>query len=307
MLEMPVDRDIRVGNELEAELARERNIALAARVAKDRSRFATDGQSELEKSAFTGHRWRCKEFPALAHAVAEPSGDDYTSKMTLPHMPAAVIFDMDGLIFDTEALYQAAFLAAATAGGHDLPMAVIQSTIGVPWVRSRVLLQERMGADFPIDQYFARMIEHFELLAATQLRLKPGVVELLDFLDQIEMPRCIATSSAHSTVQGHLAAHALVDRFHAVIGHGDYVASKPSPDPFLTAAKRLGVEPALCLALEDSYNGVRSASAAGMMTIMVPDLLSPTPEIQSMCTGVASDLHAVRKLIMTASSAGIVG
>ena len=79
-------------------------------------------------------------------------------------------------------------------------------------------------------------------------------------------------------------------------------ASKPSPDPFLTAAKRLGVEPAHCLALEDSYNGVRSASAAGMMTFMVPDLLSPTPEIQSLCTGVVSDLHAVRELILTASA-----
>jgi HAD superfamily hydrolase (TIGR01509 family) len=214
-------------------------------------------------------------------------------------MPAAVIFDMDGLIFDTEALYQEAFLAAATAGDHDVPPEVIQRTIGVPWARSRVLLLEHMGSDFPIDRYFAQMIRHFELLAATQLRLKPGVVELLDVLDQLDMPRCIATSSAHSTVQSHLSAHGLVDRFHAVIGHGDYAASKPSPDPFLTAAKRLGVDPALCLALEDSYNGVRSASAAGMMTFMIPDLLAPTPEIQSLCTGVVSDLHAIRQLILS--------
>jgi HAD superfamily hydrolase (TIGR01509 family) len=222
--------------------------------------------------------------------------------MTLPRRPAAVIFDMDGLIFDTETLYQEAFLAAATAGGHDLPIAVIQRTIGVTWVQSRVLLLEEMGSEFPIDQYFAHMKGHFDVLAATRLQLKPGVVELLDLLDQLDMPRCIATSSAHSTVQSHLSAHGLADRFHTVIGHGDYAASKPSPDPFLTAAKRLGVEPAHCLALEDSYNGVRSASAAGMMTFMVPDLLSPTPEIQSLCTGVVSDLHAVRELILTASA-----
>jgi len=241
------------------------------------------------------------------HAVAELRGINYTWKMTLPHMPVAVIFDMDGLIFDTETLYQEAFRAAAAVGGHDLPTAVIQRTIGVPWVQSRVLLLEQMGPDFPIDQYFAQMIGHFELLAATQLRLKPGVVELLDFLDQLAMPRCIATSSAHSTVQSHLSAHGLADRFHAVIGHGDYVASKPSPDPFLTAAKRLGVAPSLCLALEDSHNGVRSASAAGMMTFMVPDLLGPTPEIQSLCTGVVSDLHAVRELILAASAARVAG
>jgi len=227
--------------------------------------------------------------------------------MKLPHMPVAVIFDMDGLIFDTETLYQEAFLAAATVGGHDLPKAVIQRTIGVPWVQSRVLLLEEMGSDFPIDVYFTQMTAHFDLLAATQLRLKPGVVELLDCLDLFDMPRCIATSSAHATVQSHLCAHGLADRFHAVIGHGDYAASKPSPDPFLTAAKRLDVDPAGCLALEDSYNGVRSAAAAGMMTFMVPDLLSPTPEIQSLCTGVVGDLHAVRELILAASAAAPVG
>ncbi|BBK31103.1 HAD superfamily hydrolase (TIGR01509 family) [Stella humosa] len=224
-------------------------------------------------------------------------------QMTLPQMPAAVIFDMDGLIFDTEALYQEAFLAAAVAGGHDLPAAVIHGTIGVPWVRSRVLLLEQMGPDFPIDAYFAGMVGHFDLLAATQLRLKPGVVELLDLLDRLAMPRCIATSSAHSTVQSHLAAHGLTERFHAVIGHGDYAAGKPAPDPFLTAARRLGVEPGRCLALEDSHNGVRSAAAAGMMTFMVPDLLVPTPEIHSLCTGVVPDLHAVCALIQAASAA----
>ncbi|MFO1087069.1 MAG: HAD family phosphatase [Reyranellaceae bacterium] len=228
---------------------------------------------------------------------------NYTVKMTLPHMPAAVIFDMDGLIFDTEALYQEAFSAAATIGGHDLPAALIRRTIGVPWARSRVLLVEEMGPGFPIDQYFAQMKSHFEALATTELRLKPGVVELLDCLDQLDMPRCIATSSTHATVQSHLSAHDLADRFHAVIGHGDYASGKPSPDPFLTAAQRLGVIPARCLALEDSHNGVRAASAAGMMTLMVPDLLSPTPEIQSLCTAIVSDLHAVRTLILTAQAA----
>ncbi|MBB3453458.1 HAD superfamily hydrolase (TIGR01509 family) [Rhizobium sp. BK313] len=226
--------------------------------------------------------------------------------MKLPHIPAAVIFDMDGLIFDTEALYQQAFLAASSAGGHNLPTTLIQSTIGVPWVQSRLLLLEQMGSDFPVDQYGREVTERFKVLASTQLRLKPGVVELLDILDQLELPRCIATSSAHSTVRSHLSAHGLAGRFDAVIAHGDYAASKPAPDPFLTAAKRLGVNPTLCLALEDSFNGVRSASAAGMMTFMVPDLLSPTPEIHSLCTGVVSDLHAVRKLILTASAAGTI-
>ncbi len=217
--------------------------------------------------------------------------------MTLPRMPAAVIFDMDGLIFDTEALYQEAFLAAAVTGEHDLPKAVIREAIGVPWAQSRAAILAHTGPDFPIDRYFALMISHFDLLAATELRLKPGVIELLDFLDMLALPRCIATSSGHATVRNHLGVHGLTDRFHAVIGHGDYAAGKPAPDPFLLAARRLGVDPALCLALEDSHNGVRAASAAGMMTFMVPDLLEPTPEIRSLCMGVVDDLHAVRRLI----------
>ncbi|WP_275427111.1 HAD family hydrolase, partial [Stenotrophomonas maltophilia] len=85
------------------------------------------------------------------------------------------------------------------------------------------------------------------------------------------MPRAIATSSTHRSVQHHLAAHGLLGRFDDIVAHGDYTRGKPAPDPFLQAAGRLGVEPEFCLALEDSHNGVRSASSAGMMTVMVPD------------------------------------
>jgi HAD superfamily hydrolase (TIGR01509 family) len=210
---------------------------------------------------------------------------------------------MDGLIFDTEALYQEAFLDAAVAGGHDIPLAVIQSAVGVPWLHSRTMFLEHLGDVISVDQYFGDMNERFQELAATRLTLKTGVVELLDLLDRLDLPRCIATSSAHSTVLGHLTAHGLVERFHAVVAQGDYLASKPSPDPFLAAAKRLGAHPSRCLALEDSYNGVRSASAAGMMTFMVPDLLAPTPEIELLCTGVVADLHAISQLILVAASA----
>ncbi|WP_333631287.1 HAD family hydrolase [Agrobacterium cavarae] len=111
----------------------------------------------------------------------------------------------------------------------------------------------------------------------------------------------MATSSSHAIVQSHLSGHGLAGRFDAIIAHGDYAASKPSPDPVLTAARRLGVDPAFCLALEDSFNGVRSASTAGMMTLMVPDLLQPTPEVPSLCAGVVSDLNAVRQLILATS------
>jgi len=93
-------------------------------------------------------------------------------------------------------------------------------------------------------------------------------------------------------------AHGLAERFDAIVGRGDYAAGKPAPDPFLKAAERLGVEPRLCLALEDSHNGVRSACAAGMMTVMVPDLVPPTEDIRSLCIAIAADLHGVRELLL---------
>ena len=214
--------------------------------------------------------------------------------MRLPRKPAAVVFDMDGLLFDTEALYQEAILLAATEGGHEVRVEVFKRMVGVPWAQSRAMLLTHFGETFPVDEFQKAWLRHFWMIAETRLAVKPGVVEVLDTLDQLRLPRAIATSSEHRTVERHLTAGNLVGRFDAIIGHGDYENGKPAPDPFLTAAKRLGVAPHLCLALEDSHNGVRSASSADMMTVMVPDLLEPTDEISGLCAFVARDLHEVR-------------
>jgi HAD superfamily hydrolase (TIGR01509 family) len=168
-------------------------------------------------------------------------------------------------------------------------------------VNHRFLL-EHYGADYPLDALIAAWGRHFRALAAPGLPLKSGALDLLDLLDELRLPRAIATSSSHETVRRNLASHGLVDRFHGVVAHGDYADGKPSPDPFLRAAECLGVAPAFCLALEDSHNGVRSASAAGMMTVMVPDLIPPTEEIQALCTLIVADLHAVRRLVISASA-----
>jgi len=218
--------------------------------------------------------------------------------MTLPRLPQAVVFDMDGLLFDTETLYQEAAALAAAEGGHDVSSGIIFRLVGLPWRRGRELLIEHFGAAFPVEDFETAWRRHFWLIAETRLTLKPGVLELLEALDALGLPRAIATSSSHRTVRHHLAAHGLAGRFQAIVGDGDYAAGKPAPDPFLTAAVRLGIAPEACLALEDSHNGIRSASAAGMMTIMVPDLLPPTEEIRALCTLVAADLHEVSRLIL---------
>ena len=138
--------------------------------------------------------------------------------------------------------------------------------IGRPINQSRRLLSELYGPTFPLEEFVDTMFRHFDLMAAKDLPLKPGVVELLDTLDELRIPRGIATSSAHHRVKEHLHTHGLGERFEVIVGHGDYSASKPAPDPYLLTAALLRARPRLCLALEDSHNGVKSACAAGMMT-----------------------------------------
>ena len=221
-------------------------------------------------------------------------------QMILPRPPAAVVFDMDGLLFDTEALYLKAFHAASDEGGHGLTTEVFMRTVGGTWPTVQTVLTQAVGSDFPLDDFRAAWHRHALRIGADGVALKPGAMALLDTLDALGLPRAIATSSRPETARGHLTAHALTHRFHTVVAQGDYAASKPAPDPYLTAAARLGVAPALCLALEDSHNGVRSAATAGMMTVMVPDLLAATPEIAALCTFVAEDLHLVRDAVLHA-------
>src|SRR5271169_4380820 len=161
-------------------------------------------------------------------------------------IPAAVIFDMDGLLFDTEALYQGAILLAATEGGHDISSGIFGQTIGRTWEQTRAILLDHFGAAFPVDEFITAWVRHFEVLSSDRQFLKPGVIELLDTFDDLRIPRAIATSSPRHTVHHHLTVHDLAGRFQTIIGHGDYAASKPAPDPFLKAAELLGVEPALC-------------------------------------------------------------
>jgi HAD superfamily hydrolase (TIGR01509 family) len=219
--------------------------------------------------------------------------------LKLPHQPAAVVFDMDGLLFDTESIYERAALAAAAELGREMDSAFFRSTIGSPWTAIRERLVALYGPTFAVDELRAVGGRIFNELVEADLPLKPGVLELLDLLDTLGLPRAIATSSSRPTVRRHLEAHRMVDRFHHVVAHDDCERHKPEPDPFLKAAGLLGVAPALCLALEDSHMGVQAASAAGMMTIMIPDLIPATEEIRGLCTHVVDDLHAVRLLLAT--------
>jgi len=204
---------------------------------------------------------------------------------------------MDGLLFDTEPLYIRSLITAAAEHGYEMTEDLYRPMLGCPWHVIHTLLLDLYGPRFPIEDVRAGWLRHFGHLVETELTVKPGVVELLDLINALGLPYAIATSSFRHSVDHHLALHGLAGRFKHIVAHGDYARSKPAPDPYLIAAGKLGVEPADCLALEDSYNGVRSAAAAGMMAVMVPDLLEPTDEIRAVCAAIVPNLHAVREML----------
>lgn len=217
--------------------------------------------------------------------------------MKLPKMPAAVIFDMDGLLFNSESLSFESAVTAAAHFGETIEWPFFRNFVGQQWPDIRTQLLAGFGENFPADQFRSTWISHYESLLDLRLDIKPGVVELLDLLDELSIPRAIATSSMRDKVDRKAGAFGLLERFDTIVAQGDYAQGKPAPDPFLTAAARLSADPAFCLALEDSHNGIRSAHAAGMMAVMVPDLLDPTDDIRPFCTAVAPDLHHVVLMI----------
>ncbi|RFB99176.1 phosphatase [Rhizobium leguminosarum bv. trifolii] len=215
----------------------------------------------------------------------------------LPRIPKAILFDMDGLMFDTEALYRDATMAAARNAGFELPLSVYLETVGLPASRVRELLLAQFGSDAPLEDFWRRALDLFTQMARTDLRTKPGLREILSFLEVQRIPSAIVTSSSRNTVEEHLAATSLHGRFQTIVAYGDYASGKPHPDPYLLAAERLGLPITECVVLEDSRNGVLSGSSAGAMTVMVPDLVQPTPDILGRCECILADLHAVQELL----------
>ena len=209
----------------------------------------------------------------------------------------AVVFDMDGLLIDSERALFTTMAEIAPRFGVEVSEDFFCTLIGLPLASSSAIIMESWGADFPLAEFLAVLRRRNRELNAAGICLKDGVMELLDLLDDLSLPRAICTSSAHETVTHHLGLHDLVRRFDAIVARGDYEQGKPHPAPFLTAAERLGVEPAACLALEDSHNGVRAAHAAGMQVIMIPDMLDATEEMRGLCIHVGDTLHEAARLL----------
>lgn len=211
----------------------------------------------------------------------------------------AVIFDMDGTIFDTERLVLDCWEQVGERHGIPGIREVFMRCIGTNKVRTEEIVYERYGKDFPYQKFSEESSVLFhEMTDEAGIPVKPGAVEVLTYLSKNRVPLGLASSTRVAAVTQELQAAGLYDYFQVVVGGDLLKNSKPAPDIYLMTCERMGVTPEKTYAIEDSYNGIRSAHSAGMRPIMVPDLSPATEEMRDLSVAVFENLFQVKDYFM---------
>lgn len=220
-------------------------------------------------------------------------------KQNTPHI-RGVLFDMDGLVLDTEKLYVRFWMEACHFYGF--PMTLEQS-LRMRSVNSKLAqenLREFFGPEADYTQIRSKRIELMDaFLANGGVEKKPGVVELLDYLQSRGIPAAITSSSPLDRIRAHLGTVGLDGRFHKLCSGREVAKGKPHPDIYLYGAASLGLKPEECLALEDSPTGIEAAWRAGCHAVVVPDQDAPDDLTLSRCYARADSLLDVIDLLET--------
>ena len=212
--------------------------------------------------------------------------------------PFAVIFDMDGVLFDTETIALRCWGEAAKTLRLDGWKELYPQCIGITQPKTRALWVEHWGEE-NAEAFGKEILTIYERdYAGRPVPQKAGAAEIIAALHEKGIPIAVASSTPEARVRQHLTEAGFLPSFDAVIGGDRLQRSKPAPDIFLLAAEALGAEPGRCFVIEDSFNGIRAAHAANMRPIMVPDLLAPTEEIAGMAEVVAADLFEAMEYLM---------
>lgn len=215
--------------------------------------------------------------------------------------PAAVLFDMDGLMIESERSLLECWRQATRDLGLALDDALWLSMIGLSDAACARMLRERLS-EAEAEALTACTQALYDVRVVSGLPLRPGVRRTLDWIERLEVPRAVVTSTHRWRTEQKLERCGL-RRYFRILATGDEVrASKPAPDIYLLAAARLDVDPARCVALEDSLPGVRAALAAGMTPIQVPDLVAPDDAARALGHRIVDDLEQARRLVEAALS-----
>lgn len=210
----------------------------------------------------------------------------------------AVIFDMDGIILDTETLLVKYWCQAAREFGFPMERRHALELRSLAGEYADPLLKKYFGEDFDYKTVRERRKQLMNSdIEKNGLKLKKGVNEILDYLDTTELKRAIATATDVERATQYLKLIGIYDRFSDICCGPMVKHGKPAPDIYLMAAEQLGLDPKECIAVEDSPNGITSAYRAGMHPIMIPDLTQPDEELKKMLFKQCKDLTELPKIL----------
>lgn len=209
-------------------------------------------------------------------------------------MLKAIIFDMDGVLFDTEELCLSSWQKIADKYNlGDVTPACIAS-IGVSREKSKEIFKTMISENFPFEEMRNEVSSLCHAVISKHgLPEKEGIRDILSFCKKSGLKIGLATSTRRQTVISHLERAKIIEFFDEITCGDEIRDSKPSPEIYITACKKLGISPENALSVEDSYNGVRSSNAAGVRCIMVPDKLPATEEMFKLSDKVLDNLLAV--------------
>lgn len=206
----------------------------------------------------------------------------------------AVLFDMDGLLLDSERVALDCFEKSALELGLPWRREFALSLVGITARESDRMMQLEFGEEFPVERHRLRFSELYEAaIRAGEITLKPFARELLDYLERAQIPCAVATSTQRTRAEVKLLRAGILPFFKALACGDEVTRGKPAPDIFELAARRLGVEPRDCLVLEDSNPGIRAAVSASMRAVMVPDLVKPDADVRRYGVPVVESLKYV--------------